>query len=151
MFFAFRSALVWCGIAVFPQIMFMIRGDWSGSNALFSVPFIVIGFYFILGRFLLDIWVRRGMQYAVTNKRILILRSGPFSKFTALNLDRLTDVSINESASGRGTIRFGAPVSAWGRNNNVATPALDPTPQFLRIENARSVFDQIQQMTGRGG
>jgi hypothetical protein len=24
-------------------------------------------------------------------------------------------------------------------------PALDPTPQFIAIENARSVFDQIQR------
>ena len=112
----------------------------------------LIGLYLMVGRFLLDAWIRGGMLYAVTNKRILISRSGPFGKFTALGLDRLPDASISESAGGRGTIRFGELAPMWGGRNGISswTPSLDPTPQFIAIENARSVFDQIQLATRSG-
>jgi hypothetical protein len=103
-----------------------------------------------VGRFLLDAWVRGGMLYAVTNKRILISRSGPFSKFTALSLDRLPDASISENAGGRDTIQFGAPAQVGRNSMSSWTPSLDPTPQFIAIDNARSVFDQIQLVTRSG-
>jgi hypothetical protein len=48
------------------------------------------------------------MNYAVTGKRLLILRSGPFSKFSAIKLDQLQDANLSERADGRITIRFGA-------------------------------------------
>jgi hypothetical protein len=58
----------------------------------------------------------------------------------------LPDASISEGAGGRGTIRFGEPTPIWSNRSGISswTPTLDPTPQFIAIENARSVFDQIQ-------
>src|SRR5580704_8775894 len=144
-------SLLWGGFAIF----------WEGSvlvmngpiiMQLWGVPFVLIGLYLVIGRFILDAWIRSGMQYAVTNRRILISRSGPFGKFTAVSLDRLPDASISESAGGRGTIRFGEPAPLWGRRNSFAswTPSLDPTPQFIGIEDARNVFDQIQRASRSG-
>jgi hypothetical protein len=146
--FLIPFSLLWGGFMVFWETMAATQNA-PGFFVLWGVPFVLIGLYLIFGRFLVDIWIRRGMQYALTDKRILISRGGPFSKFTALNLDRLPDASISESDNGRGTIRFGEPALSWGRRNNISswTPSLDPTPQFLEIENARSVFDQIQQIT----
>jgi hypothetical protein len=65
----------------------------------------------------------------------------------------LPDASISEGANGRGTIRFGQPAQFWGGRNSFSswTPSLDPTPQFIAIENAQSVFDQIQLATRTGG
>jgi hypothetical protein len=145
-------SLMWGGFAVFWETTVLSEPNAPGFFGLWGIPFVLIGLYFIVGRFLLDAWVRGGMLYAVTNKRILISRSGPFRKFTALSLERLPDASISESPNGRGTIRFGAPASFWGGRNNMSswTPALDPTPQFIGIENARSVFDQIQ-LASRSG
>jgi hypothetical protein len=145
-------SLVWGGFAIFWETMVLTQMDTPGFFGLWGVPFVLIGLYLMVGRFLVDAWVRGGMLYAVTNKRILISRSGPFGKFTALNLDRLPDASISEGAGGRGTIRFGEPAPLWGGRNGVSswTPSLDPTPQFIAIENARSVFDQIQLATRSG-
>ena len=66
--------------------------------------------------------------------------------------DRLPDASLSESSNGRGTIRFGEQAPFWGGRNSFSswTPALDPTPQFISIENARSVFDQLQ-LASRSG
>ena len=150
--FLIPFSLMWGGFAIFWESAVLTKEQTPGFFALWGIPFILIGVYFIVGRFLLDAWVRGGMFYAVTNKRILISRSGPFSKLTALSLDRLPDASLSESSGGRGTIRFGQPVQMWGRGNSMSswTPSLDPTPQFIGIENARSVFDQIQLATRSG-
>jgi hypothetical protein len=144
-------SLLWGGFAVFWESSVLTLGA-PAFFALWGVPFVLAGLYLIAGRFVLDAWIRRGVLYAVTNKRILIFRPGPFAKFTALSLDRLPDASISEGAGGRGTIRFGEPTPIWGNRRGFSswTPALDPTPQFIAIENARSVFDQIQLAT-RGG
>ena len=77
---------------------------------------------------------------------MLIARSGPFADFTAINLDRLPNARLSERRSGRGDIRFGEPVPPWGgRGYATWSPALDPTPQFLAIEDARRVFDLVQR------
>ena len=133
----------------------MVLTQPNGTPAFFGLGAfhsLLIALYLVAGRFLLDAWIRSGMSYAVTNQRILISRSGPFSKFTAVSLGRLPDASISETAGGRGTIRFGDPAPLWGRRNSFAswTPSLDPTPQFIGIEDARNVFDQIQR-TSRSG
>ncbi len=150
--FLIPMSLLWGGFAVFWETMVVTQQKTPGFFALWGIPFVLIGLYFIVGRFLLDAWIRRGMLYAVTDKRILISRSGPFAKFTAVSLDRLPDASITDNAGGRGTIRFGERAPMWGRRNSFAswTPALDPTPQFIAIEDARSVFDQVQRAS-RGG
>jgi hypothetical protein len=145
-------SLLWGGFAVFWETMVLTQPNTQGFFALWGVPFVLMGLYLVAGRFLMDAWVRSGMAYAVTNKRILIYRPPPFSRFTAMSLDRLPDASISESAGGRGTIRFGPPAPLWGgRGISSWTPSLDPTPQFIAIEDARSVFDQIQRASRGGG
>lgn len=138
-------SLLWGGFAIFWESSALATTS-PVFVKLWGVPFLLIGLYLVAGRFLFDAWVRRRMRYAVTNKRILIFRSWPFSKMTALSLDHLPDLSLIESSDGRGTIRFGQQVPLWGRGGGFSgwTPALDPTPQFIAIENARRVFDQIQ-------
>jgi hypothetical protein len=150
--FLIPFSLLWGGFALFAAFGTFTQAKGPAFQTLFLIPFVLIGLYMIAGRFVVDAWVRSGTRYALTNKRILILRAAPFSKFTALNLDRLPEISLSESANGRGTIRFGPQAQWWsGRGNNMSawSPALDPTPQFIAIENARSVFDQIQHATER--
>jgi hypothetical protein len=138
-------SLVWCGFAVFWTVGASSMGAPSFFD-LWGAMFICIGLYFVFGRFLVDAWMRRGMRYAVTDRRVLIARAGPFSKLTAIGLNQLPDVNLNERRSGRGTIRFGQQVSMWGnRGMGGWTPALDPTPQFIAIEDAHRIFDLIQR------
>jgi hypothetical protein len=145
--FLIPFSLFWCGFVVF--------WEWGASHAsgqmpffpLFGIPFILIGAYFLAGRFVVDAWVRARTRYAVTSQRILILRTGPTLKFTALAIDRLPELSLNERADGWGTILFQPAQPVWNnRNFSNWTPALDPSPQFLRIPEARNVFDRIQKL-----
>ena len=144
-------SLAWCGFAIFWTVM--VTGASAarpgvgagGFFILWGLMFVVIGLYFVFGRFIVDAWVRRGLHYAVTDQRILIARGAPFGRFTALSLARLPDIDLKERGNGRGTIRFGQPVAMWGnRGMSAWSAALDPTPQFLGIEDARRVFDLVQ-------
>jgi len=141
--FAIPFTLLWCGFFIF----WTIGASQAAGLAplLFGAIFISFGLYNLGGRFLLDAWIRRDLSYAVTNKRILIARPAPFSRFTALSLDRLPEVDLKERANGRGTIRFGQPAAGVRMGYQGMSPAFDPTPQFLAIDDARRVFDLIQR------
>jgi hypothetical protein len=145
--FLIPFSLLWFGFAIFWTVGVSRRAPdffilWSGM-------FICIGLYFVVGRFFVDAWMRRGLRYAVTDRRILIARPAPFSRFTTLGLGQLPEGNLKESANGRGTIRFGQPGLAPARGFTSMTPALDAVPQFLAIDDARRVFDLIQRTAGK--
>jgi hypothetical protein len=63
---------------------------------LFGVPFIIMGLYFVVGRFFADAWMRERTFYGIANERIIIV-SGLFSRRTkSLNLRTLSDISLTE-------------------------------------------------------
>lgn len=140
-------SLAWCGFAIFWEVGVSNGGKAPGFFLLWGAMFVCIGLYFVVGRFLVDAWVRNGMRYAVTDRRILIARPAPFSKFTAVSLTQLSGADLTEYANGRGTIRFGQATSMWSGRQSMGTwsPALDPTPQFIMIEDVKRVFDLIQK------
>jgi hypothetical protein len=140
--YAIPFSLLWCGLVIFWTIG-ATRAAGFGP-LLVSAFFLCLGLYMLVGRFVVDAWIRRDLRYAVTNRRLLIARPAPFSKFTALNLEQLPEVDLKERKNGRGTIRFGQRAPAWGPYQAIS-PAFDPNPQFLAIDDARRVFDLIQR------
>ena len=141
-------SLVWGGFSIFWLVQ-VVTMKAPAAFVVFGVPFVVIGLFLIFGRFFVDAWLRARTFYAVTDRRVLILRSGPYGDFRALQLDRLPEAGLRERADGGGTIIFGQLVSAMsgGRGGGWAVwvNALNPTPQFIGIENVRSVYDLIQK------
>jgi len=141
-------SILWGGFAIFWEYSVLSIGAKVHSRpplffALWGVPFVLAGLFLIFGRFLLDAYVRKETIYALTNRRILISRSGPFQKFYTLSLDRLPGLTL----SGSGTIIFGEADTLLTRRGFTGwIPSLSPTPQFLAIENADGVFNQIQQL-----
>lgn len=155
--FLIPFSLMWCGFAIVWTFM-VASASVSEANAaaevngaagffiLWGLMFVAVGLYFVAGRFVVDAWVRRGLHYAVTDQRILIARGAPFARFTVLSMAKLPEIDLNERGNGRGTIRFGQPVATRSnRGTGALAVALDPTPQFLGIEDARRVFDLIQR------
>ncbi len=141
-------SLLWFGFTIFWESN-ATRSHAPSFFVLWDAMFVCAGLYFVAGRFLFDAWLRRRTYYALTDQRILIERSRPFGNFTAVSLSGLNDSRLSEQASGRGTIRFGPPAQFWRRRGFSSwSPALDPTPQFLAIEEARRVFDLVQRATG---
>ena len=150
--FLIPFSLVWCGFAIFWTYTATKQGAPLFFDA-WGAMFICIGLFFVFGRFAVDAWLRRRISYAVTDKRILIMRTAPFANFTSIDLERLPDIQLTGEGEKRGTLRFGVGTSFFGspggwpqsRYQNFASwsPALDPVPQFLGIEDPSKVFDIV--------
>lgn len=144
--FLIPFSLVWGGFALFWNM-----SAWT-TNAelsfkLFGLPFIVAGIYVTVGRFMLDMYIRRKTNYIITNKRVIIAGGAGCSKLKSLDIKRLPSLEIDERSDGSGTIRFG-PSGGWfnGANNfGIWQPTSDPAPQFIRIPHVRSLYELIQK------
>lgn len=139
-------SLLWCGFAIFWTFLATGAGA-PDFFTLWGAMFVAIGLYFVFGRFLVDIWLRRSFSYTVTNRRVLIDRGGLFPKQTIVSIADMPPTSLRIHRSGRGTIRFGEAVSMWtgSRGFSSWSPSLDPTPQLIAIEKPQHVFDLIQR------
>ena len=73
--FVIPFSLVWCGFAIFWEIMASRPvaagrgGPWNVAFAfpLFGVPFVLIGLYFVFGRFITDARKRAKTYYGITD------------------------------------------------------------------------------------
>jgi hypothetical protein len=152
-YFAVPFSLLWTLFAVAFVGMAGFR-EGGVASVLFGAVFVGAGGFATVGRFIVDAWLRGGTRYAVTNRRVLILRSRPFPDFTAAALDRLPQARLRERRDGRGTLRFGAEREAFGFGRGALSawlPSLDPTPQFLLINDARHVFELVQRGAAQAG
>jgi hypothetical protein len=145
--FLIPFSLLWGGFALFWN-----ASAWTTeadlSFKLFGLPFLVAGLYITLGRFLIDMILRRRMSYFVTNRRILIQKQSGGAKIKSVGISRLPALELDERSDGAGTIRFGSS-GGWfsGNNSGIWQPTFDPTPQFIWIPNVRSVYQLIQKQT----
>lgn len=114
---------------------------------LWGSMFVAMGLMSVFGRFVLDMFIRRRLRYAVTDRRVLIARGGPFARFTAIQLDELPFVDVTGRGR-RGTIRFGdSDTAMWGRvRYRDLVPSLERVPQFIAIDDAHGVYDLIQRL-----
>jgi len=146
--FQIPFSLAWSGFAISSSVSaWRTRADLPMT--IFAILVASTALYLTIGRFLLDIHLRKHMAYLVTDRRVIIDRQGPWPKTTSLDIRRLPEIEIEERPDGSGTIRFGAAGGWFGPNNfRVRQPALDPTPQFIRIPGIRHVYGLIHQQAG---
>ncbi|MFG1345683.1 hypothetical protein V5F59_12380 [Xanthobacter autotrophicus DSM 431] len=129
--------LAWTGIPLAGVVSEGLgKGHWAFS--IFALPFLAVGFYMLFLRYLHDAWLRARTFYAVTDRRLLIWREGPWSSFRSYDRAGLNEMELLENGA-RGTIRFGR--TAIGGRHQVS----DSRPAFLGIEDARGVFDLLQR------
>lgn len=137
-------SLLWLGFVVFWMIM-AARG--SAMFALFAIPFLLVGLYALIGRFIVDARVRSHTTYGITENRIII-KSGVFSKtIKSLNLKTISDIELSERSDRSGTITIGpkTPSVYWGSSMEW-WPGLPQTPQLQLIPDARKVYSQIIEL-----
>ncbi len=140
-------SLMWGGFAIFWETMVLRHGvPWF--FVLWGVPFVLAGLVLIFGRFLIDAYLRARLYYAITDRRVLIVRDAPFPGLVSLTLTPPPQVQLVLGAGGRGTIKFGQRVWFGRGDMSAFIPALSATPQFIGIENAQAVLNAI---LGNGG
>jgi hypothetical protein len=143
--FLIPFVLLWAGIPTLAALGLLNSGRGAGIGDLFFLPFILVGAYLLVGRFIVDAKQRARTFYGVTNQRILIVRTWWRRRTTSLKLGFLPDVTLTEGRNGRGAIQFGPdrwPGAGWfggGWPGN----AQAMSPRFDLAENVRAIYDTI--------
>jgi Bacterial PH domain len=148
--FVIPFSLAWCGFAIFWESS-VISAKAPIFFKLWGIPFILVGLYFVVGRFFVDVKTRTCTFYGVTNDRIIIV-CGLFSRQTkSLQLRTLSDISLVERADGSGTILFG-PQYPYARRFPAGWPGASQytPPAFEMIERAKETYDLIRQAQKEG-
>jgi hypothetical protein len=139
--FMIPFSILWCGFAIFWESSVLSQSA-PGFFALWGIPFVAAGLYFVFGRFLYDAFVRSGTFYALTDRRVLISAGGFRREVRSLILEGLTDLRLSENGDGRGTIKFGADPESQNRGfGSLASGS--GAPAFEGIEDVRGVYRQI--------
>jgi hypothetical protein len=143
-------SLLWAGFAIFWEYMVLLKvpkNDPAGwLSPLFGIPFVLAGLYIVFGRFLVDAKIRQSTEYAVTNRRAIIVSTLFGRKTRSINLQATPDISLSERADRSGTISFGsgAPSYGWWSQRNLWSPNAGSQPAFEMIDDVRSVYDLIE-------
>lgn len=140
-------SLLWCGFV----IVWLHGGRAAGAERLFLAPGIIMlaaGVYAVAGRFLWDAWLRSRLVYGVTDRRVLMLRTGAFPRLRALDLRYLPTLELEERRGGNGSIAFD--VAPPGDFLSVEAhldlaPAASRIPRFIEIADVRSVYQLISR------
>jgi hypothetical protein len=145
-------SLMWGGFAIFWELGVLGMGPFGnkGSSWNFGVPwgipFVIMGQYFIWGRFLYVAWKKARIVYALTNERILLVVRPPQSRVLSLYLRSIPGVEKEIRSDGIGTLKFGETPPVWGGRGTKTASELylnSPTPVFVDIDNAVGVADLV--------
>jgi hypothetical protein len=147
--FLIPFSVLWGGFAIFWEAMalFKIPKDAAAGwlFPLFGIPFVFFGLYFMFGRFFVDARIRESAEYAVTNRRAIII-SGIFGRnVRSINLQTTPEIMLTERADRSGTITFGSPPAygRWGQRD-LLFPGMSSQPAFEMIEDVRTVYGIIE-------
>lgn len=114
--------------------------------ALFGIPFILIGIYLLVGRFILDAKRRAKTIYGITPERIII-RSGIFNQnFQSLNIKALSEITLTEMSDGSGTINLGPRENGNAKTPIRYVPGTKQGASLEMIEDVKSVYDKIIEL-----
>jgi len=136
-------SLFWGGFAFFWEFMVLNMGA-PIFMALFGIPFVLVGLYFIVGRFFHDMYLRKNTIYGLTNKQVIIKRG---DKLQFVDISALTDIQLTKNKNGSGSILFRNKYTSFDNQsiqNNLRL--INPKLSFEEIPNVQSVYNQIEKL-----
>ncbi len=144
--FMIPFSLLWCGFAIFWEYS-VVTTQAPFFFKLWGIPFVVVGLYFVFGRFFWEAKQRNKTSYGLTSERIIII-SGIFSrKIKSIDLDSLGEYSLSEKSDKTGTITFGATNPLFSMFGGMSWPGMSnhQPPSFEKINRAREVHELIRK------
>ena len=154
--FLIPFSLLWGGFAIFWEAGvsgFGGFGHHSNDQWLFGmiwgIPFVLVGQYLIWGRFIYAAWLKKRTHYAVTNRRVIVVRDGWRREVASAFIDTLPALIKEGGANGIGTLRFTQAESSWstGRGwGNWSGMGVGSTPTFIDVDDAATVYRMVSEL-----
>ncbi len=152
-------SVLWGGFAIFweASVLFMKDNAGRGAPTLFSfvgVPFVLVGIYFIFGRFVYKKIKKQRTYYAVTNKRVLALTRLSGEQTDAMFIRDIPVLNKTRRSNGNGTITFGGSslISSMYGNTGMEFLAAfygKPALVFYDINDVNRVYDIVNELRNK--
>ena len=136
--FLIPFSIFWCGFAIFWEGSVLLT-DGPFIMKLWGIPFVLVGLYITVGRFIHTLIRRRRTAYVVTNKKIIRAQG---NKIDMLEGRNMPSVHVTAFRDGSGTLRFGQANYYRGSRNS-----FDPNQGLFVLENVPDVA-RVQQLVG---
>jgi len=116
-------SVLWCGFAIFWEISVLTEGTGGDDEpplffALWGIPFVLMGLYLVVGRFVVRAVASRRTRYMVTDQRVVIIGGFSGTRTKASYLKSLPPPVINELPDRSGSLAFGAFPGVWDTMSN---------------------------------
>lgn len=152
-------SLLWGGFALFWEMSVLFIKDKSGQGppiffSLFGIPFVLMGLYFIFGRFIWKNFKKKRTYYAVTDKRVIVITKTFSKSIVAEFIDRIPGINKTVGLSGIGSIRFGNTswvVAMYGNTGMDFFGAFygQDIPVFYDIKDADRVYNMVSELRNK--
>ena len=131
-------SIFWCGFAIFWEVSAISAGA-PFFFALFGIPFVCVGLYITVGRFIHTAWLRKRTAYVITTHKVIRKRG---SKIDMLDANTMPSIHVTAWADGSGCIRFGEPYYHRGRRYS---DSWAPNDHQFTLDNISDVA-RVQQI-----
>jgi hypothetical protein len=150
--------VLWCAGAVAGEtifIVFAVQGRATLVAALVPLPFVIMGAYITVGRFMFDAKARARTYYVVTSERVIIILGLFWRKVKSFDLDTLSQVTLREKRDGSGMIQFGCKTfwdyyrtfgHSWGDRCSWPGKSWHQMPHFELASDARQTYELIESL-----
>lgn len=136
--------VVWTGFAIFWESTAINAGA-PASFLLWGVPFLALGLYNLGGRIPVDVRTARATTYAVTNRRVIAVRSGLRPRTLEVELLDVISVASESRLTGLGTIRFNPRASFGGSLSGIPLAVLERLPAS-HVQSLLPVLEAIPEV-----
>jgi hypothetical protein len=145
---------LWAGFAFFAFFSAWIHPSAKNSPIAFLIPFLAIGLYVTIGRFIFKKIKKRHTYYAVTNRRILVFTTLFGKNLQNEYINTLAAISKSIRSSGIGNIIFGNNSSRWAIYANSGLDFFGNfsvfggsiAPSFYDVKDANKVYKLIADL-----
>jgi hypothetical protein len=113
---------------------------------IFGIPFVIIGAYMMVGRFIADARARERTFYGITDRNVIII-TGKEQNIRVLPLTSLQDVMVKERRDGSGTIMLESPFANIALDDSTSssrTKRPEP-PAITMIPNVMMAYEVLQR------
>jgi len=149
-FFLIPFSFLWGGFSIFWEASVLTHGA-PFLFRLFGIPFVIVGLYFIFGRFIYKRIKKKHTYYAVTNKRILILTNLFIKGIEAEFISQITCIDKSVHSNGIGTLKFGNSSFFQGMWGNSGMEFFNShyrkdVPSFYDIQDAEEIYKMVSEL-----